>query len=65
MRTHARTSIHRLAHPLAALLAFALTASVFAQGTPTPADLEGLDARAAVELANAWKGNGVPTFATP
>ena len=65
MRTHARTSIHRLAHPLAALLAFALTASVFAQGTPTPADLEGLDARAAVELANAWKGNGVTTFATP
>jgi hypothetical protein len=32
---------------------------------PSPSALDGLDARAAVELANAWKGNGVTTFATP
>lgn len=30
---------------------------------PSPAALEGLDARAAVEVANAWKGNGVTSYA--
>lgn len=65
MHTHAPTSIRRLIHPLVALLALTSTASVLGQGAPTPAALEGLDARAAVELANTWKGNGVTTFATP
>lgn len=48
---------------LAILLVMA--APALAQGAPTPGALEGLDAPAAVELANAWKGNGVTTFATP
>lgn len=46
-------------------LAITLATSALAQGAPSPAALEGLDARAAVELANTWKGNGVTTFATP
>jgi hypothetical protein len=46
-------------------LAFVLAAPALAQGAPTPRALDGLDAAAAVGLANAWKGNGVTTFATP
>ena len=65
MIMHAPASIRRLSRPLAALLVLALSASVLAQGAPTPTALEGLDARAAVELANTWKGNGVTSFATP
>jgi hypothetical protein len=42
-----------------------LAAPAFAQGGPSPLDLEGLSAPAAVELANAWKGNGVTSFVTP
>ena len=58
--------MRRLAVALAALLVFALSAGVLAQtAPPTPASLAGLDARAAVEVANAWKGNGVTSFATP
>ncbi len=50
----------------AVLVGLMLSASAFAQGAqPTPAALEGLGARAAVELANDWKGNGVTSFATP
>lgn len=52
---------------LAALLALALVlAAAHANAdvaAATPAALEGLDARAAVELANAWKGNGVTSYA--
>ena len=43
-------------------LAAILTA---AWANPSPAALAGLDAHEAVDLANAWKGNGVTTFATP
>jgi hypothetical protein len=50
---------------LALVLVISLVASALGQGTPSPRALEGLDARAAVELANTWKGNGVTTFATP
>ena len=50
---------------VALVIAFALAASALAQATPSPRALEGLDARAAVELANSWKGNGVTSFATP
>lgn len=52
---------------LAAVLAFAVLALVHANAevpAATPAALEGLDARAAIEVANAWKGNGVTSFAT-
>ena len=47
------------------VLTLALVTSALGQGNPSPRALEGLDARAAVELANTWKGNGVTTFATP
>jgi hypothetical protein len=48
---------------LVALVAFgAATAQVAA---PSPEALEGLDAYAAVELANAWKGSDVTSFVTP
>ncbi|MDF1524481.1 MAG: CueP family metal-binding protein [Trueperaceae bacterium] len=50
---------------LALVLVITLVASAFGQGAPSPRALEGLDARAAVELANTWKGNGVTAFATP
>jgi len=46
-------------------LTLVLAAPAFAQDAPTTRALEGLDARAAVELANAWKGSGVTSFATP
>lgn len=52
---------------LAAALVLAAAALAHANApvpTATPAALEGLDARAAVEVANAWKGNGVTSFAT-
>lgn len=50
---------------LASVLAFALATAALAQTAPSPSALEGLDARAAVELANSWKGSDVTTFATP
>jgi hypothetical protein len=50
---------------LAILLILTLVAAAVAQGAPSPRALEGLDARAAVELANTWKGSDVTTFATP
>jgi len=61
MATHARSSIYRLV----ATLALSLSIVALAQ-TPavSPAALAGLDARAAVELANAWKGNDVTSFVT-
>lgn len=49
----------------ALVLALAVAGAAFAQVAPSPRALEGLDARAAIELANAWKGNGVTSFATP
>jgi hypothetical protein len=60
----------RFRTPLAPLLVASvvwLAGSIaFAQAAaPSPSALEGLDARAAVELANAWKGSDVTTFATP
>lgn len=53
---------HRLT--LLALVALTLAPLAVAAGAPSPADLDGLDARAAVELANTWKGNGVTSFVT-
>ena len=56
-----------LTRPLAALVALVtltLSAAALAQVAPAPAALAGLDARAAVELANTWKGNGVTSFVT-
>jgi len=49
------------------LLVISMLAAVLAAAwaNPSPAALDGLDAREAVELANAWKGNGVTSFATP
>lgn len=55
-------------HPLRSLalvLTITLVASAVGQRAPSPQALEGLDARAAVELANGWKGNGVTALATP
>lgn len=37
----------------------------FAERAPSPGALEGVDAKGAVELANAWKGEAVTSFATP
>jgi len=56
--------IHAL-RSLAFILTITLLASALGQGAPSPRALEGLDAPAAIELANTWKGNGVTTFATP
>ena len=65
--------MHRPARRLTLLLALVLSTPALAQSaaqsaTPapaaTPAALAGLDAYAAVELANAWKGNGVTSFVT-
>ena len=50
---------------VALVLAITLAASALGQGAPSPRALEGLDALAAVELANSWKGSDVTTFATP
>lgn len=49
---------------LALTLVLALAPLTLGQNSPRPADLDGLDAYAAVELANAWKGNGVTSFVT-
>ena len=58
--------MRRLSPILTAFVGLVLSASAFAQDSqPTPAAIESLDARAAVELANDWKGNGVTSFATP
>jgi hypothetical protein len=46
------------------LLLALLTLGAAAAQAPSPAALDGLDARAAVELANAWKGSEVTSFAT-
>ena len=58
-------STNRIRRTAVLTVALVLVASAFGQGAPSPSALEGLDARAAVELANTWKGNGVTTFATP
>jgi hypothetical protein len=50
---------------LAVLLAASLGAAVAQVAAPAPAALVGLDAVAAVELANAWKGSDVTSFVTP
>jgi hypothetical protein len=48
---------------MAALLALAVAHANADVPAPSPAALEDLDARAAVEVANAWKGNGVTSYA--
>jgi hypothetical protein len=50
---------------LSLLLAVALGTAVAQVTAPSPAALADLDAVAAVELANAWKGADVTSFATP
>ncbi len=52
--------------PIALLLALTVLGAAAAQvPAPSPAALDGLDAYAAVELANAWKGSDVTSFVTP
>ena len=46
------------------LMAFLVVGYAFAQA-PSPAALEGLSAREALEVANPWKGLEVVSFATP
>jgi hypothetical protein len=43
----------------------ALASLALAQSAPTPAALDATDAREAVQLANAWKGGDVTSYATP
>jgi len=63
----ARSTVVRAVLVLATVgLAVLVAVQAFAQApAPSPEALEGLDAYEAVELANAWKGNEVTSFATP
>jgi hypothetical protein len=58
-----RTDLRR--HAFAVLLATALGAAVAQAPAPSPAALQGADAVAAIERANAWKGAEVSSFVTP
>ena len=51
-------------HFTALLFALAVAALSFAEA-PSPAAIEGLSAREALEVANEWKGLDVVSFATP
>ncbi len=53
-----------LAATIAGLLAFLIATASAQAPAPTPGALDGVDAYAAVELANAWKGSDVTSFAT-
>ena len=46
------------------LIAFFAAGAAFAEA-PSPARIEGLSAREALEIANEWKGSDVVSFATP
>ncbi len=49
---------------LVTAIALAASGAIAQTPAPTPEALDGLDARAAVELANAWKGADVTSYAT-
>lgn len=53
-----------LAATVAALLALVIATASAQAPAPTPEALDGVDAYGAVELANAWKGSDVTSFAT-
>lgn len=60
-----RTTVRAAARRLVALLLVALASTAMAETPPpSPDALAGLDAYAAIELANAWKGSDVTSFAT-
>lgn len=60
-----RRSVGRLTLALLALVLLTLGSSVVANTpAPAPSALEGVDAVEAIELANAWKGSDVTSFAT-
>lgn len=61
LRSYPRTVRRALA---AAASLFVLGTLAFADTTPSPQALEGVDASEAVELANSWKGEEVTSFAT-
>jgi hypothetical protein len=66
MNAHTFRTPATLATLVVASIVWLAGSVAFAQVTaPSPSTLEGLDARAAVELANAWKGSDVTSFATP
>lgn len=60
-----RFVIHGHRRALALLLTATFGVAVAQVAAPTPAALAGVDAVAAVELANAWKGADVTSFVTP
>ena len=62
---HARITLGTATRRMVAALFVTLAPTAFAETpTPSPDALAGLDAYAAVELANAWKGSDVTSFAT-
>lgn len=62
---YARIALRTAARRMAAALLVALASTAMADApAPSPDALAGLDAYAAVELANAWKGSDVTSFAT-
>jgi hypothetical protein len=67
LASNARSALVRIVLVLAAVgLGVLFAVQAFAQPTgPSPEALAGVDAYEAVELANAWKGSDVTSFATP
>jgi hypothetical protein len=61
---HLTRRINHLGACVALVLSLGLAAAQGPVPAPTPAALEGLDAVQAVQLANAWKGADVTSFAT-
>lgn len=60
-----RIRIRLAACSLAAALLVAFASTALAEApTPSPDALAGIDASAAIELANAWKGSDVTSYAT-
>ena len=63
--SYARITLATTTRRMVAALLVALAPTAFAETpAPSPDALAGLDAYAAVELANAWKGSDVTSFAT-
>ncbi len=65
MRTHLEHRTASRAFVLSALLAVTFILSSAQAQAPSPDALRGLDAYQAMDLANAWKGQPVTSFATP
>lgn len=64
IRHHASRRRGSLVATLAGLLALVIATASAQAPAPTPQALDGIDAYEAVELANAWKGSDVTSFAT-